>query len=203
MAIDWNEVVTLGLTGNTDAELASLLPTLTSGPIQAAKAKEWLFSNDLWTKTPDGMAGILEPVRAAGGELAAFLNQLYALVFESSTSDGMLHTNDATLSTQYATALAGLQSGGFLTSAQVDEFYLLDGGRPFKDVTLAEITAARASHSQADQLRTEYAGLMDAVNTASAAQEAASFAGDRAALVAAIQANRTALQTMATSIEAG
>lgn len=189
MMINFADVVALGLDSKTDTELATILPTLTSGTLKNSAVRAWLRTEKLWYRTgPQAMGGEFQSVYASlPAALQGLLDEFYAAVFGGAAEE--LHTNEVTTAGEFATGLAGLKTASLLTDAQIDAFYNLDGGRPWKDVAEADITAARATHASQLAAQAAYDAVRSRHNAGQAAALAALDAGDTPAqIIAAAEA---------------
>lgn len=125
----------LGLTG-TDAEIVAVLQTLTAGKIDPTDVRRWLRENGLWYRRPDGaMGGTLQTVyTAATAQQKAGLDQFFAAVFGDSAIS--LRTTEPVYAGQVWQIVQMIASLSPEAAGLVDSFYALDGGRPFKDLTV-------------------------------------------------------------------
>ncbi len=170
----YQKAVDLGLTtaivpgsnperGYTDEEIVAILHTLTVHDIPVESVRTWFREKELWLERSTGqMFGPLQdayeqaPQQAKDG-----LDYLYDAVFAKSAK--FLRTTEPVWA-QKAFGLVQLilaLSPG--SSGLVDSFYALDGGRPYKDLTVEQFAAQRA------------AAETEAANTAKRNQLTASF----------------------------
>lgn len=162
----------LGLTG-TDAEKVAKLQTLTAGPIPIANVLQWFDEQNLAELDPIDNAWVGSLVNvvknpATPAPLAAGLRKLF--VHLAKRTSQTVDTTDLTFAIEVWTLLGYLIQMGVVTTQQLDAFYLLDGGRPYKDLTVEEFAAQQtAAETEAAQsaVRAEVAGLFnESVNPA-------------------------------------
>jgi hypothetical protein len=125
----------LGLSG-TDAEIVAVLQTLTAGKIDPTDVRRWLRENGLWYRRPDGsMGGTLQTVyTAATAQQKTGLDQFFAAVFGDSAIS--LRTTEPVYAGQVWQIVQVIASLSPEAAGLVDSFYALDGGRPFRDLTV-------------------------------------------------------------------
>lgn len=143
----YNTANSLGLTG-TDTEQVAILKTLTAGRIDPQDVRRWCRENGLWYRKPDGtMGGSLQQVYATcTPEHQAGLDQFFAAVFGDSAVS--LRTTEPLYSQQVWGIVAMIAALVPESSGLVDSFYSLDGGRPYKDLTVTEFAAQRADYER-------------------------------------------------------
>ena len=189
----FEKAVSLGLTG-TDAEIVGKLQTLTAGPIPIANVLQWFDDQNLAELDPidNAWVGSLVSVvknPATPAPLAAGLRKLF--VHLAKRTSQTVDTTDLTFAVEVWTLLGYLIQMGVVTTGQRDSFYLLDGGRPYKDLTVEEFDAQRVAADAAiaqQALASEWAELQnDGINEAVAT-------GDRAALIVAVQSVLASLE---------
>jgi hypothetical protein len=149
-ATDWD------LTG-TDAEIVAVLRTLSQSNIAASSVRTWLRQDrDPVLLAYDGSAwyGALEDMLQAGQLPTAMVNglrDLKALMLEG----GLLRTTQPGPAGRVYAVVTGIaQILGGDQSETIESFYRLDGGRPFKDLTVeafAQQKADAARLAEADQ----------------------------------------------------
>ncbi len=150
----------LNLTG-TDAEIVAKLQTLTAGPIPIANVLQWFDEQNLAELDPidNAWVGSLVSVvknPATPAPLAAGLRKLF--VHLAKRTSQTVDTTDLTFAIEVWTLLGYLIQMGVVTTQQRDSFYLLDGGRPYKDLTVQEFEAQRdaaAAEVTAHEFRSE------------------------------------------------
>lgn len=135
---------TLGLTG-TDAEIVDVLQTLTVHDIPVDSVRTWFREKELWLERSTGeMFGPLQVAyEQATPEAKDGLDYLYDAVFKKSAA--YLRTTEPYWA-QKAYVLVHLilqLSPG--SSGLVDSFYALDGGRPYKDLTVPKFAEQRTA----------------------------------------------------------
>jgi hypothetical protein len=153
----------LSLTG-TDAEIVAKLQTLTAGPIPIANVLQWFDEQNLAELDPieNAWVGTLVSVvknPATPAPLAAGLRRLF--VHLAKRTSQTVDTTDLTFAVEVWTLLGYLIQMGVVTSQQRDSFYLLDGGRPYKDLTVQQFAAQRAD-AEAEQVRQSIRLRLDA-----------------------------------------
>ncbi len=186
----YEKAVELGLTG-TDDEQVAVLQSLSRGNISANSVRSWLLTG----VTPTLLAydgnqwyGTLQDMITAGaitGSLLDGLRYLKALMLQG----GELHTTIPTQAMQtwsIVSQIAVLVGGD--QTATIDSFYALDGGRPFKALTVTEYQSQR-SDSQRLAAADQYAAtkMNEVLNPAFA---------DPSRTVSSIQAAFTAAATV-------
>lgn len=179
----YEKSVALNLTG-TDAEKVAILQTLTVADIPIGSVRTWFRENELWMERSTGeMFGPLQAAYAqASQEAKDGLDYLYDTVFKKS-ADYLRTTQPVWAQKAFGLVqlILALSPG---SSGLVDSFYALDGGRPYKDLTVEQFAAQRtaAIEQAAKQAVSQAAATLmnESVNPAIAA-------GDRAAIVAALR----------------
>ena len=166
---EWSKIIELGIDGDTDANIAAILKTLTVGPIKPLDAGTWLRVQNLWKNTDHGMVGTFADAKPSLPQLLKdLLDELWASIWGGQAE--LLRTDDPTYAAMFAQGVAGLKAAGAMTQEQIDAFYQLDGGLAYPDATEAEVAAARAAQVDLSAKQT----ALDAVHTqANAATEAA------------------------------
>lgn len=141
----------LNLTG-TDAEIVAVLQTLTVSDIPVDAVRVWLRENLLWFRTsPTTMGGSIQTVLEAPQTPSETKQQL-GLFWSAVFGDGArnLLTTVPTWAGLVWQIIQGLAQAAPDAAALVDSFYALDGGRPYKDLTVEQFAAQRtAAESQA------------------------------------------------------
>jgi hypothetical protein len=181
----YEKAQSLGLTG-TDAEQVAVLQGLSQSNISAASVRTWLRQDrDPVLLAWDGSAwyGRLQDLQTAGqlsAPMAEGIRELKTVMLES----GELRTTipgPAAKVWAIVQAIAGILGGD--QTATIDSFYSLDGGRPYKALTVQQFAQQRSDASRlaaADQLAAQL--LNEHINPAlsdpnrTAASIAAAFA---------------------------
>jgi hypothetical protein len=163
----YEKSLTLGLSGS-HAEQVAILRTLTVHDIAVTLVRTWLRERNLWMRiSPTVMGGTIEQIAQSPATPEATKEKIrifYAAVFGDSAN--WLRTTDpqyAGLASQIITELSSVIP---VASDLIDSFYALDGGRPYKDLTV----------EQFDEQRTDYENLelnKAALETVAAAHDAA------------------------------
>jgi len=179
------------LQSKTDAELAALLPHLTSGPIKTSRVMVWLRENDLAVRSAFGtkpFSGAL-PTIAEDPNTPELIRAGLDLFFGHLLSGAAeIHTNTEKYALQTMQIFAALKLLNAITDAQIEDFYKLDGGRPWKNVTESEITTARAAKGD----RESFLAVLAHVNNEILGPAEAS--GDKATLASAFGAAKTYME---------
>ena len=152
----YQKAVDLGLTvaikpgtdparGYTDAEIVEILHSLTVADIPIGSVRTWFRENELWMERSTGeMFGPLQAAYAqASQEAKDGLDYLYDTVFKKS-ADYLRTTQPVWAQKAFGLVqlILALSPGA---SGLVDSFYALDGGRPYKDLTVEEFAAQRTA----------------------------------------------------------
>jgi hypothetical protein len=135
----------LGLTG-TDAEIVAILRTLTVGDIHATKLGKWLGERGLLSWDGSSWFGTLQTLIENGtitGPAIAGIQQLKA-VLVGPRGDG-LATTDPAWAPMVFQIITGIAQVSPDAAALIDSFYALDGGRPYKDLTVEQFAAQRTA----------------------------------------------------------
>lgn len=171
MTAAYEHALNLGLTG-TDEQQVAVLKTLTQGPIQTAEVRRWAREQGLWYRQADGqMGGTLQAAYAAAtaGQKAA-LDLFYAAVWGDSAL--ALRTTEPQYAGQVWAIVETISGLSADAAALVESFYRLDGGRPFKDITVAEFATQRATAERLSNADAVFAELMnDFINPAISATD--------------------------------
>jgi hypothetical protein len=135
----------LGLTGDDAAQVA-ILRTLTVGDIHATKLGKWLGERNLLSWDGTTWFGTLQTLidngTITGSDLAG-IQQLKA-VLVGPRGDGLATTDPAWAPMVYQ-IISGIAQVSEDAAALIDSFYALDGGRPYKDLTVEQFAAQRTS----------------------------------------------------------
>lgn len=142
----YEKSVELSLTG-TDAEKVAILHTLTVSNIAVDAVRVWLRENLLWFRTsPTTMGGSIQAVLEAS-ETPTETKQQLGLFWSAVFGDGAqnLLTTVPTWAGLVWQIIQGLTQAAPDAAALVDSFYALDGGRPYKDLTVEQLAAQRTN----------------------------------------------------------
>lgn len=168
----------LSLSG-TDAEIVAILQTLTVSNIAVDAVRVWLRENLLWFRaSPTTMGGAIQQVIDSDqtpDETKQQLGIFWSAVFGDGAQN--LLTTVPTWAGLVWQIIQGLTQAAPDAAALVDSFYALDGGRPYKDLTVQEFAAQRTEYvnQQAQQaLAQEWGALQNTEDI-----NAAVGAGDR------------------------
>lgn len=159
----YEKATELGLTG-TDAEQVAILQALSVSNISAANVRTWLRQDRepvllAW----DGSAwyGTLQDLQTAGqlsAPMSAGLRELKAVMLEG----GELRTTVPGPAGKVWGIVSGIaQILGGDQSATIDSFYALDGGRPYKSLTVTEFASQRADAARLSAADAYYAAIMN------------------------------------------
>lgn len=129
----------------TDAEIVGILHTLTVHDISVESVRTWFREKELWMERSTGqMFGPLQVAyEQAPQEAKDGLDYLYDAVFAKS-AEYLRTTEPVWAQKAYSLVQLVLQlSPG--SSGLVDSFYALDGGRPYKDLTVEQFAEQRTT----------------------------------------------------------
>jgi hypothetical protein len=135
----------LGLTG-TDAEIVAVLKTLTTTDILGSRLGKWLGERNLLSWDGTGWFGTLQDLIDDGviaGSAASGIQQLKA-VLVGPRGDG-LATTDPAWAPMVFQIISGIAQVSADAAVLIDSFYALDGGRPYKDLTVEQFAAQRTA----------------------------------------------------------
>lgn len=140
----YQKAVELGLTG-TDAEKVAILKTLTVSNIPVQSVRTWFREQSLWLERSNGqMFGPLQVAyNSATQQQKDDLDYLYDTVFAKSAE--FLRTTDPAWAPKVKALVDLVVQLSPQVSGLVDSFYALDGGRPWKDLTVQQFAAQRAA----------------------------------------------------------
>jgi hypothetical protein len=156
--MSYQAAVNLGLTtaivpgsnpprGYTDAEIVGILHTLTVSNIAVDSVRVWLRENLLWFRSsPTTMGGAIQQVIDSDqtpNETKQQLGIFWSAVFGDGAQN--LLTTVPTWAGLVWTIIQGLTQAAPDAAALVDSFYALDGGRPYKDLTVEQFAAQRTA----------------------------------------------------------
>lgn len=148
----------------TDAEIVAVLQSLSVSNISAANVRTWLRQDrDTALLAWDGSAwyGTLQDLQTAGqlsAPMATGLRELKAVMLEG----GELRTTSPGPAGKVWAIVQGIAQilGGDQT-ATIDSFYSLDGGRPYKSITVTEYAQQRADAARLEAANAVYAERMN------------------------------------------
>ena len=162
----------LGLTG-TDAEQVAILRTLAATNIPTQDVRVWFRETRLWMQRPgDQMWGTLEDASvSATPEQRQQLDYLFDAVFGGSSE--MIRTSEPISAGETWAVVQTIVALVPNSSASVDSFYDLGGGRPFESLTVDEFAADRIDSLSRQE---NQAALDSIVARSTAANEAAEAA---------------------------
>jgi len=184
----YEKAVSLGLTG-TDAEIVAILKTLTTTDIIGTKLGKWLGERQLLSWDGTGWFGLLQTLIENGTITGAALDGIRELkaVLVGPRGDGLETTSPVWAPIVFAT-ISGISQVSNDAAAMIDSFYGLDGGRPYKDLTVEEFAAQRtAAQTEAatTEARNSRRALYDAFENAVGTNEQAAR---KAELLTALEA---------------
>ncbi len=163
----YEKAQSLSLSG-TDAEIVAVLQTLTVSNIAVDAVRIWLRENLLWFRSsPTTMGGAIQQVIGSPStpdETKQQLGIFWSAVFGDGAQN--LLTTVPTWAGLVWQVIQGLTQAAPDAAALVDSFYALDGGRPYKDMTVQDFAAQRMD---AANLLAKQAALDLVQNTASEA----------------------------------
>jgi|688.fasta_scaffold157501_1 hypothetical protein len=168
----YEKAQSLSLSG-TDAEIVAVLQSLTTSDILATKLGKWLGERSLLSWDGDSWFGTLQDLIDAGvitGASLAGIRELKAVLI-GPRGDGLATTdpNWAPTVFEVISSIAGVTANAQET---IDSFYALDGGRPYKDLTVQDFAAQRtaaeteaAATSARNALFTAFHAYVNAIGT--------------------------------------
>ena len=167
----------MGLTGEP-AEQVAVLHTLTVSDIPVKSVRTWFREKNLWLERSTGeMFGTLQTAYASASQEAKVgLDYLYDTVFAGSAE--FLRTTQPVWAVkvfqlvQLVVALSPAHTG------LVDSFYALDGGRPYKDLTVEAFQAQQVEAeaiAQKQALRSRIDAAWNQIGTSEQAEAIAEF----------------------------
>jgi len=190
----YEKSIELSLTG-TDAEKVAILQTLTVSNIAVDAVRVWLRENLLWFRSsPTTMGGAIQQV-VDSDQTPDDTKQQLGIFWSAVFGDGAqnLLTTVPTWAGLVWQIIQGLTQTAPDAAAMIDSFYALDGGRPYKDLTVQEFATQRtASAAQAEKDEVTQAAsslLNESINPAIAS-------GDRAAIVTALRSAADTLENV-------
>jgi hypothetical protein len=177
----------LGLTG-TDAEIVAVLRTLSRDNIPAASVRTWLRQDrDPVLLAYDGSAwyGTLEDMLKANqlpAEMVAGLRELKALMLEG----GVLRTTQPGPAGRVYRIVAGIaQIIGGDPLETIGSFFRLDGGQPFKDLTVEAFAAQKADAARLAEAEQWLASVFNEIINPAASDPARTLSSVKAAVALA------------------
>jgi hypothetical protein len=145
----YEKAQSLSLSG-TDAEIVAILKTLTVSNIAVDAVRVWLRENLLWFRSsPITMGGAIQQVidsPSTPDETKQQLGIFWSAVFGDGAQN--LLTTVPTWAGLVWQIIQGLTQAAPDAAALVDSFYALDGGRPYKDLTVQDFAAQRTAASE-------------------------------------------------------
>ena len=144
------------------------MQTLTVGDINVNAVRTWFREHNLWLQRSNGtMMGPLQAAYDAATQQAKDgLDYLYDTVFAKSAEH--LRTTDPVWSVQVKALVDLVVQLSPQASGLVDSFYSLDGGRPYKDLTVEQFAADAATETEAadkaEYLATQLATLQAVID---------------------------------------
>jgi hypothetical protein len=136
----------LELTG-TDAQIVAVLKTLTVSDIAVDAVRVWLRENLLWFRSsPTTMGGAIQQVLDSE-ETPSETKQQLGIFWSAVFGDGAqnLLTTVPTWAGLVWQIIQGLTHAAPDAAALIDSFYALDGGRPYKDLTVGQFATQRTA----------------------------------------------------------
>lgn len=132
--------------GYTDEEIVAILQTLTTTDIIGAKLGKWLGERQLLSWDGSGWFGLLQTLIDNGTITGAALDGIRELkaVLVGPRGDGLETTSPVWAPIVFQT-ISGIAQVSNDAAAMIDSFYALDGGRPYKDLTVEQFAAQRAT----------------------------------------------------------
>jgi len=177
----------------TDAEIVAVLKTLTVSNIAVDAVRVWLRENLLWFRSsPTTMGGAIQQViesQSTPDETKQQLGIFWSAVFGDGAQN--LLTTVPTWAGLVWQIIHGLTQAAPDAAALVDSFYALDGGRPYKDLTVEQFATQRtAAETEAAALagRNERRALFDAFQNAVGTNEQAEKIAEMRTMLDALEA---------------
>lgn len=133
--------------GYTDAEIVAILQTLTVSNIAVDAVRVWLRENLLWFRSsPTTMGGAIQQV-IESDQTPSETKQQLGIFWSAVFGDGAqnLLTTVPMWASLVWQIIQGLTAASPDSAALIDSFYALDGGRPYKDITVEQFAAQRTA----------------------------------------------------------
>lgn len=139
----YEKSVSLRLAG-TDSQQVAILQTLTTTDIVGTKLGKWLGERQLLSWDGTGWFGLLQTLIDNGTITGTALDGIRDLkaVLVGPRGDGLETTSPVWAPIVFAT-ISGISQVSDDAAAMIDSFYALDGGRPYKDLTVEQFAAQR------------------------------------------------------------
>lgn len=131
----------------TNAEIVAILQTLTVSNIAVDAVRVWLRENLLWFRSsPTTMGGAIQQV-IDSDQTPSETKQQLGIFWSAVFGDGAqnLLTTVPTWAGLVWKIIQGLTQSAPDAAALIDSFYALDGGRPYKDLTVQEFAAQQTA----------------------------------------------------------
>lgn len=162
----YEKSVALGLAG-TDAEKVAILQTITTTDIIGTKLGKWLGERQLLSWDGTGWFGLLQTLIDNGTITDAALAGIRELkaVLVGPRGDGLETTSPVWAPIVFQT-ISGIAQVSDDAAAMIDSFYSLDGGRPYKDLSVEQFAEQRTA---AESVAGKVAALELVTNTAAEA----------------------------------
>jgi len=187
----YEKAISLGITG-TDAEQVAILKTLTTTDIIGSKLGKWLGERQLLSWDGTGWFGLLQTLIDNGTITGAALDGIRELkaVLVGPRGDGLETTSPiwAPIVFQTISVIAQVSDDA---AAMIDSFYGLDGGRPYKDLTVEQFAAQRTAvetEAATTAARNERRALYDAFENAIGTSEQAGKITEMRTMLDAVEA---------------
>jgi hypothetical protein len=187
----YEKSVALNLTG-TDAEKVAILQTLTTTDIIGTKLGKWLGERQLLSWDGSAWFGLLQTLIDDGtitGAALAGIRELKA-VLVGPRGDGLETTSPIWAPIVFQT-ISGIAQVSSDAAAMIDSFYALDGGRPYKDLTVEQFATHRTAaenEAAATAGRSERRALYDAFENAIGTNEQAEKIAEMRTMLEALEA---------------
>ena len=124
----------------TPQQIVAVLRALSQENIPAAKLRRWLSDHELLSYDGSGWFGRLEDLTLSP-ELTAGIRSLKERVL----SGDPVRTADPAFAPKVLAIVQGVATAVPAIAGLVDSFYALDGGRPWKDLTVEQYNAQKAT----------------------------------------------------------
>jgi hypothetical protein len=124
----------------TPEQIVAVLRALSQENIPAAKLRLWLSDHNLLAYDGSGWFGLLEEATLSP-EMTLGIRDLKARVL----SGDAVRTAEVTYAPKVLQIVSGIAQAMPQIAGLVDSFYALDGGRPWKDLTVEQYLAQKAT----------------------------------------------------------
>lgn len=163
----------------TPQQIVAVLRSLSQDNIPSARLRRWLSDNNLLSYDGSGWFGTLETVT-----LSPDLTNGIRSLKERVLSGDPVRTADPAFAPKVLQIVQGVAQAVPEIAGLVDSFYALDGGRPFKDLTVEQFEAQKLDYENSQAAAAKLQGWRErfdaAMNTLGTAEAANGIADIRA-----------------------